>query len=272
MNVKMAQHKPLSFDISLESLIQRWVQRAADSGESTLRVPLRVYLEEASSLAALMERHLEPLQEDGREYPGLSRVFDEQTLSWETPGEIRELVIVIGELQARSQSTEKRLGPAVLVEARQLRSEWMASLKFLFEQTQDATGKQRLKGLRAEFKDQSQAGLAQSFHNLLMLVQDNMDGLRRLGCSDERLQHSWQAHRTLSERGSERAHLTNERRSEASTRNQLLMQLEARVEAARRAFRFVFRDHDEVLEKAQSNYARARRRKHTDKKTALRAT
>lgn len=262
----MAQGGTPSFDISLESLIQRWVQRASVSVESTLRVPLRTYLEEASGLAALMERHMESLQEDGREYPGLSRVFDEQTLNWETPGEIRELVIVIGELQARGQSTERRLGPAVLVEARQLRSEWMASLKFLFEQTQNIAGKQRLKSLRAEFKDQSQAGLAQSFHNLLTLVQSNMDGLRRIGCSDERLQHSWATQKSLGERPSERTHLTNERRSEASARNQLLAQLEARVEAARRAFRFVFRDHDDVLDKAQSSYARTRRRKHADKK------
>lgn len=255
----------MSFDTSLESLIQHWVHRASESKECALRVPLRTYLEEANVLAALMERHLEPLSEDGREYPGLSRVFDEQTLSWETPGEIRELVIVIAELHARSQSTEKRLASDVLLEARKLRSEWMASLKFFFEQAQSETGKDQLRRLRVDFKDQSQAGIAMSFHTLLTCVEANMDGLRRLGCSDEMLQRSWVVQQALRARGSERAQRASARKTEFSARNQLLAQLEARVEAARRAFRFVFRDHDEVLSKAQSGYARTRRRKHIER-------
>jgi len=265
----MSQASAVNFDISLESLIQRWLQRALESKETALRLPLRTYLDEASALAALMERHLEPLSEDGREYPGLSRVFDEQTLGWETPGEMRELVIVIAELQARSQSTEKRLESNVLIEARKLRSEWMASLKFLFDQAESESGREQLKRLREEFKDQSQAGITKGLHKLLTCVEANMDGLRRLGCSDQTLQRSWVVQKALGERRSERAQRSNSRKNELSARNQLLAQLEVRVEAARRAFRFVFRDHDDVLAKAQSGYARTRRRKHTQKKPPL---
>lgn len=255
----------MSFDTALESLIQRWVQRATDSPQGALRVPLRTYLEEASSLAALMERHLEPLTEDGREYPGLSRVFDQQALGWETPGEIRELVIVIAELHARGQSTQRRLESDVLLEARHLRSEWMASLKFFFEQTQSDEGKDQLRRLRKDFQNQSQASVASSLHTLLTYVEAHMEGLRRLGCSDETLRRSWGVQQALLARGAERADRANARKHEYSARNQLLAQLELRVEAARRAFRFVFRDHEEILTKAQSSYARARRRKHSAK-------
>lgn len=231
-----------------------------------MRIPLRTYLEEASALAALMERHLEPLQEDGREYPGLSRVFDEQTLSWETPSEIRELVIVIGELQSRNRATEKRGGyAAVMAEARRLRSEWMAGLKFLFEQTDNEEGKRLLRHLRAQFKNQSLAGMIVSLQAVLCCVEKNMEELRRLGCSDDTLARTLAVFEELRGRPRELEQSVAER-LEPSAHNQLLAQLDARVEAARRAFRFVFRGHEDVLGKAQSGYARARRRKHIEKK------
>jgi hypothetical protein len=53
---------------------------------------------------------------------------------------------------------------------------------------------------------------------------------------------------------------------ERTVQKQLLSELDRRVEATRRAFRFVFREHEDILSKAQSGYARARRRKHTEKK------
>ena len=256
----------MDFESSLENLIQKWQRIASLRDPYVVRIPLGAYLDEANELAALMERHVDPVVEGDREYPGLGRVFDETHLTWDTPGEIRELVFVIRDLHARARSQPMSPPSDSVTEARKQRGEWMAALGYLFEQRKDAEGLSSLSRVRRGFKDQSREALAQSLLDLTTCAERNIEELQRFGYGHEHLTRSRELHAELLERGARLKTLRENRKRAVLMRNQLLGLLDEKVQASRRAFRFVFRNHEEVLELAQSRYARTRRRKYSTSK------
>ena len=255
----------MEFDASLESLMQKWMRRTEGLDPAQLHMPLGVYLREANDLAALADRHLEPLSELGVNYPGLNQLVDGASLTWETATEMRELVFVIGETQARAASEHRSLPKGRLEHARRLRSEWMAALRYLFEARGDHEMLHALKKLRTQHKDQSQKGVAHSLHTIHEFASQYMDDLTRLGRTEQNLAECLRAAQELEERSDERIELRSHRSQALYARNLLVTLLEERVQAVRRAFRYVFRDFGDVLAKAQSEYARQRRRKHLNR-------
>ncbi len=259
----------MDFDSSLENLVQKWLGRLDHVEPAVLRMPLSQYLEEAQELSALMDRHLDPLNENGVDYPGLSRAFDEVTLTWETASEMRELVSVILALQARASSDRSAPGqPPSLDEMRRVRAEWMSGLRYLFQQKKDESGLRVLRNLRREFKQQSRAAITQSLWDVLSVASDHIDELARFGLAHEQMDHARRLPEQVQREFGRFADARRAASSALSTRNQLIRLLDDRVNSARRAFRFVFRGYDDVLDKAQSDYARTRRKKHAKKRAA----
>ncbi len=254
----------MDFDASLETLVQSWSERALEAPALQLRMPLSVYLEEANELAQLMDRHLDPLSEQGRDYPGIGPVLDERTLTWDTPAEIRQIVSVVSSLQARAHTQGALHHPPSLSQIRRERAAWMHALRYLFEQQNNEGGQAQLKVLRQSFKAQSRQATSASLLDVLNLAEQHIEALKRLGFDEGRLGYARHLPEQLNQTATAHQNARTVQSQQLDARNRLLSLLDERVQAVRRAFRFVFRDYPEVLESTQSRYARQRRAKHAE--------
>jgi D-serine deaminase-like pyridoxal phosphate-dependent protein len=145
----------------------------------------------------------------------------------------------------------------------------MSGLKYLFQKGNNPDGLQRLTELRAGYKDQSRLGTAESLRQVTEFAARYMEQLKSLGYEEEQLHRSQALPHELR---SELARLEEEKQRQAhalQTRNQVIAELDDRVNAARRAFRFVFRRHSDVLDKAKSKYAQKRRQAHAARQQLL---
>lgn len=250
------------FDAALEHLLQSWTDRAAGVEPLALRMPLADFLDEAVELAALVDQVVEPREVEGRWLPGLSQVFvDGEQPHWNTATEMRELSLVLGEVLARQASRRDRhRATSLLREARLLRSEWFRILEFLFERRGEEYGVSSLKEQRRLAQSQDFDGVRASLSQLASLVEAHCELLPDVGMAPEdagAVRRMWER---LNDYRQEKRSGERVRRQEQRLRGALLRLLDERVTATRRAMRFVFRQHPDILRKVQSDYAREKRR------------
>lgn len=263
----------VDFEVSLERLVQLWLDRSEGVQPLALRMPLADFLDEAVELAALVDQVVEPREVEGQWLPGLSQVFVEGELPhWETASEMRELSLVVSEVLARQASRRSgHRATALLREARLLRSEWFSILEFLFERQGEEYGVSFLREQRELARRQDLAAMRASFGALAPFVEAHCELLPQVGMAPEdagAVRRMWER---LDQHRRDTAQLEDRRREEQRVRGALLRLLDERVSATRRAIRFVFRHHPDVLNKAQSDYARNKRRQLAARNARLKA-
>ena len=246
-----------------QSALEKWRELITDVPETQPGAPITVLTGEAIDLAYFLEEHWEPSIRKDRPLPGLKDAVRNDLITEQTPLEIFELGLAV----TNAHSKFRRLNPAEL-EAPVERGTFLLfelkhSLKFLFDDGKNDERDAELKRLSESHSDtDSHDGLAQSLEGFALFAHDHRDELATLPEFDPnfideamRIAQALRAQSALKLSDStreEQSHLL-------SVRNRLITLLRDRVNAARRAARYVFRNHPGVAYQAGSAYERRKR-------------
>src|SRR5690606_3106913 len=167
---------------------------------------------------------------------------------------------------ARQRVLMETLNTAPLERAEEILGEMRAVLSYVLEDGEHPTGQEQLDRLRGEYGSvSSHDGLASALENYGELAAQYKDELSSLGGFDFAiLDEILNVARALRQRSADRltGKLAEEQRDLMQLRNRMVGLLSRKMRNARRAFRYVFRDHPEIAKKSGSEYLRLQRQKH----------
>ena len=247
------------------AFVDKWSEATRSEVDESPKLPIAAILGEAVDLTELAAAHLEPVEYKGQLLPGLSSLASSGRFSAVSIAELRELQIVasiinarLGNLIEQNQGITVEMATSVI---RDLRS----ALSFLLDDGQDPEGETLLGRLREqEAASSSHDDIALVLEGYANLGEKYADELASLGVFDVTLpKQAKDAAQGLRLRSAKV--LTGEsgraQREALSLRNRLVTALYDRMKATRRAIRYVFRDHPEIVNKAVSEYTRAANRR-----------
>jgi hypothetical protein len=247
----------------IEELVARWSAATVNLQPERARVPLHVLLGDAVDLAAFVDSHYHPVVVGDSLVPGLVSVEAETGITKETSRELSELQRVIAHVHALANVRSDVAGTNALARADRIVTELRAALGFLLDGSGDSEGEDTLNRLR-------EAARSQRAHDAVAMV---LEGYAALGARYRTRLASIGAGETLLEEALTEADALRKRSAERIVRravqegndllrmrNRFVAALQARLQIVRRAIRYVFRDHPELAQHANSGYAQIRRR------------
>jgi hypothetical protein len=252
----------------VSELLRKWEEKTADHEEERSRIPLKTLQVEVLQVARILEGNWKDRKVKGKLRRGLASVAGLGTFSPSTASEIRELQLVVSEVQARYDQLLEDAANAPVVRGNEILSELRAMLSFVLEDGTHEQGAAQLSQLRQIHEmPRSMESLAMALEGFAELAETYKDELGLMEIfSASILDESLQVARDLRERSIRRksGDLVVEQRETIALRNRLIGAMMDRVTAVRRAVRFVYRDEPDLLEQAASDYERARRSASSD--------
>jgi len=247
---------------SVEAVYTKWSALAADVEPSTSTVPIIVLLGEAHDLAETVARRWEP-SAGTKPLPGLKSAVATGVIPETLAADLRELAGAVtralGEYRAVNENTlaaPVERGEFLLAEMRQC-------LQFIFDDGTDDEADAALVRLNESHNDTStHDALAMSLEGFAIFASRHRERLAILPEFDvAMLDEAVAVAARLRDQSALKLSgvIADRQRTALEERNRLITLLTDRMNRARRAFRFVFRNHLEIAKLAGSSYERNRR-------------
>jgi hypothetical protein len=223
---------------------------------------------EGFELACFIERYWEPDEQLG--LPGLKEYVRAQ-FTETIASELRELALVVAELQGRFNAEFEPPLVAPSERAEEILSELGKALTFLFDDGLDATEDRELKQVKKSFNDRSSHdALAASLDGMAYYAVRHRERLKNLPRFDDAIldEALTVAHRLRSQSGLK---LTTRgphqgRAAIRADRGRVTRALHDRMNIARRTIRYALSDQPELVQRATSQYRRERRQRWREKR------
>ena len=255
----------------MTALIERWARATVDVEETTAHLPMAVLLGEAVDLAGIVEAYFQPSERNGEQVPGLSSIAKTGAVSERTPEELRELAMAVGAVRSRIRKLVEASNRAEVEEAEDVLEELRATLSFVIDEEGDAQAEEQLARLGDDHKNaDSHDEMALALQAYAELADEHQDKLALIGTfSAELPSRARGLAQALRQRSADQLSGQNATavQSAMRMRNRLIGALVDRMRTARKAIRFVFRKHPEIVRASTSSYERNRRRNHRRRTT-----
>lgn len=244
-----------------EALVARWSALTESQEAARPQIPLGVLLGEAVDLAELCDFHFDPVLSPSGRLPGLVLVEPSGSIHRSIATELRELTAAIGAVHAKYLTSRDRGAQSLFARARALESELRVTLAFVLDNGRHPRGAEELGRMRTEHDSvRSQDDLALALDGYAVLSRSYAALLAEVGVDRARIEEASAVADELRERSAIRNARSSEGEQLLGLRNRLIGALYERIRTVRRAFRFVFRNHPEVLRRSVSSHERRRRR------------
>lgn len=243
-----------------EELVVRWTALTQGQAPARPQIPLAVLLGEAIDLAQLCDTHFEPTLSPTGRLPGLVLVEPSGSIHRSIATELRELTAAIGAVHAKCLSPGDREAQRLFTRARALESELRVSLAFVLDSGRHPGGAAQLGRMRTEYDSvRRRDELALALDGYAVLSRRYAALLAQVGVDSARIEEASTVADELRQQSAIRHARSSEGQRLLGLRNRLIGALYERIRTVRRAFRFVFRDHPEVVRRSVSSYERRRR-------------
>lgn len=250
---------------TMTAIVDRCVPLVRGLPQTKPRTPVRVLQEEACRVAEVVEDFFEAREIDGRKLPGLRSLVSAGQLPADIAAELREMSTALGAVQSDLATQHTRQSREPLDRGAFILRELRAVLRFVLEDGENPEGARQLEQVREEFEGLGShpalAAALEAFSSLAMHHEQKV--IRVPGFVRTLLDEAVQVAAEVRQHTAER--ITGKPRREArellALRNRLITGLTARLQTARRAVRYHFRDHPDVVRLVQSEYQRDKRRR-----------
>lgn len=252
-------------EILMNELVERWAEATQNEEEESLHLPFAVFLGEAVDLASVIQANFLPRERDGLKMPGLQSVAETGTVTAQTPDELRELAMAVGAVRARLRKLVEQAGRDTVEEADEVLDELRASLTFVLEDS-GGIAEEQLERLNDDHRSaNSHDEMALALQSYAELADEHKEALQQISTFAAELPAQARGYaQALRQRSADR--LTGEAATQAQSamrlRNRLIGALSSRMRNARKAIRFVFRKHPEIVRASASSYSRDRKRRY----------
>lgn len=248
-----------------DALIDRWAQLTVGLSDEGPHLPVNVILGEAVDVAEAIEAHMSSYSSKGKTVPGLSSFLSAGGLTEHTSTELRELEYAANTVDSRYYNLVQADEGTTVEDAEAIIRELRMVLSFALEDGQHPTGEAQLTRLRdKEEEHRSQDGVALVLDHYRELAREHLQLLKTVPDFDPAVvDQAIATSQGLRQRSADALNGNNarEQRELLSLRNRLLTAISDRLREARRVFRYVFRDHPDIVKKATSNYSRDAKRR-----------
>jgi hypothetical protein len=243
------------------------VCEARGAEELVANVPLATLVLEGIELAGFIDHYWEPNAELG--LTGLSEYVRAQ-FTQDIAREIRELSLVVAELQARYNATVEPPLVAPVERGEAILTELHQALAFLFDDGVDAREDKEFARMKGSFSDRSSHDtLAASLDGSAHFAAKFRKRLKAIPRFDHQLiDEALVVARRLSEQNAIKESKRDEKGRQIlrAQRARVTRLLYERMTVARRTIRYAYADHPEVVKRATSDYRRERRQKQRGRK------
>lgn len=252
-----------------------WQEAARGQSEESPRLPISVLIGEAIELSYFLEARWEPVEGDEEAgilpAPGMKSALAAGKMAPTLVGDLRELALAVGWAQAQFQACAPPTFVAPVERGKELLGELRECLGFLFDDGVRDDHDRSLARLTASHSDTStHDALALSLDGFAYYAQEHRDQLALLpgfdpAILDEALET---ADRLRRQSALQLTAASRERRRDAlALRNRLCSLLVTKTNELRRAARFVFRHHPDIVALCASTYARQRQARSRARRT-----
>jgi hypothetical protein len=249
----------------MNALEKKWEGETSLHKVYSPNLPLHVFIGEAFELACFIEHYWAP-RADGLEIEGLGSAQNSQLLSPNAARELRELALVVAELEGRHNAMLSDYPEAPVEAGKAVLRELTLALRYLFNDKRDTKEDGQLVRLEKDVQTSTHDGLAFTLTAFAQFANQHKAELKKLpgfdvATIDEAVALAHGLYRQSSFK------LTGSPRTKTrAARGRVASLLHERMTDARSAIRFVFRDHPEIVQRATSQYRRQRRKTQRAKK------
>lgn len=241
--------------------IERWLAVAATLPPTVPRAPISVLAGEALELSCWLAERWEAVG-GAAPLPGMVAAVATGAIPGTAVEDLRELALAVAQAQARVQAWPEPVLVAPVDRGKRLLAELRQSLEFLFLGGLDGDRAAELARLTESHTDtSSHDALALSLEGFAQYAEQHRARLARLpGFAPAVINEARAVAGRLREQSALRlaSAATARRQGAVADRNRLVALLGERVLAARRAARFVFREHPSLVKTVGSTYDRKR--------------
>ena len=248
--------------INTQDVLAKWEPLAAGVEETSSSLPITVLSGESLDLSFLIDENWEPITGSTRR-PGLKEALVSNLIDATIANDIRELNVAMTNTHAQFRSVTGAALEAPVDRAEFLLSEIRQCLEFLFDDGMDDERDAELARLSESHSNtSSHDALALSLEGFAYFGNRFREELGKLpefdvAMLDEALEV---ANRLREQSAIELSSTAQDRQKQLlSLRNRYITLLTEKMNTARRAARFVFRNHPEVARLFSSSYERKRR-------------